>query len=269
MSTSRPASPACWIGTSWKMTKTSAEARTYAHHLATSSTTVPEHIQMFVVPPFTVLAEVATILADSRVTIGAQNAHWAPQGAYTGEISVPMVADTGATLVELGHSERRTHFAETDETVNRKVHAVLDAGLRPLVCVGEPWTERQTNTATEYVLRQVKIALSGVSAAQAGRVLFAYEPIWAIGEQGQPASPQQAEDMHARIRHALTDLYGAGGASIPVLYGGSVNPDNAGALVAQDHIDGLFVGRSAWTVDGYLTIIRQATEALGVDHGRK
>jgi triosephosphate isomerase len=245
-----------WLGTGWKMNRTRAEARAYAEALRAAPDLGDLPLRLFVLPPFTALAEVAAALASTPVLVGAQNCHWAHAGAWTGEISAPQIAECGAALVELGHSERRAHFGETDVAINAKVKAVLAAGLRPLVCVGETAEERSLDAATVTVARQARMALAGVAAADLDRVLLAYEPVWAIGEGGTPASPDYADAIHGALKNAVLDLHGR---SVPVLYGGSVNAANAEALASQPEIDGLFVGRAAWTVEGLLGLARAIT----------
>ncbi|MEZ5904401.1 MAG: triose-phosphate isomerase [Geminicoccaceae bacterium] len=245
-----------WLGTGWKMNKTRAEARAYAAALRAAPGLRELPLQLFVLPPFTALAETATALAGSGVLVGAQNCHWADAGAWTGEISAPQIAECGATLVELGHSERRAHFGETDTAINAKVKAVLAAGLRPLVCVGETAEERSLDAATVTVARQARMALAGVAAADLDRVLLAYEPVWAIGEGGTPASPDYADAIHGALKNAVLDLHGR---AVPVLYGGSVNAANAEALAGRAAIDGLVVGRAAWTVEGLIGLARAIT----------
>lgn len=247
-----------WIGTGWKMNKTLAEAEAYADALSAARDLADLPAQLFVLPPFTALAAVARKLAGGPVLVGAQNMHWAERGAWTGEVSPPQVRDAGATLVELGHSERREHFNETDAAINRKVRAALAHGLIPLICVGETAAERDLDAALATLQRQTRMALSGAASEDSGRVLLAYEPVWAIGEGGTPASPDYAEAMHAGIRAAALDLLGA---SPPVLYGGSVNPGNAAALATRPGVDGLFIGRSAWDPDGLLGIARDVARA--------
>lgn len=233
--------PTAWIGTSWKMTKTLAQAREYAQVLA--GLEWPAGVQPFVVPPATAIAAVAEILPPGGpVLVGAQDAHWEDEGAWTGEVSVPQVKDAGARLLEIGHSERRAHFGETDERVNLKVHAALRHGVLPLVCVGEDAAQRSAGSAVEVVSAQVRAALEGV--ADDARVVLAYEPVWAIGAGGSPASP---DDIVAVVA-AIGAVAGPGR---PVLYGGSVSLDNAAALVKVPGVDGLFVGRSAWDVEGF------------------
>lgn len=178
------------------------------------------------------------------------------EGAYTGEISADMAKDIGASLVEIGHSERRQLFNETDETVNKKVRAALDAGLSPLICVGDTAEEKRWGVSAESIVRQTKIALYGVKAEELNRVIIAYEPVWAIGEHGVPATSEEAEQGLNTIKNALITRYGNPEAqSVVLLYGGSVNQSNAAELIRQPSIDGLFVGRSAWEAEGYRALL--------------
>ena len=247
--------PAFWVGTGWKMNKTLAEAAAYADALLAAEDLASLPVQLFVLPPFTALATVSGRLEESAVLVGAQTMHWAERGAWTGEISPLMLKDCGVALVELGHSERRTHFGETDEAINRKVKAALAHGLMPLVCVGETAVERDLDAALATVQRQTRMALSGIEPGQTSRMLLAYEPVWAIGEGGVPATPGYAATIHDGIKNAAADLLGT---SPPVLYGGSVNPGNCAELARQPSIDGLFVGRAAWEATGLLDLARTA-----------
>ncbi len=247
-----------WIGTSWKMNKTLAEARRFADDVAAAAG--DERIQRFVIPPFTAVREVKQTLAASDIKVGAQNMHWAESGAWTGEISPPMLTDCGLDMVELGHSERRTHFGETDETVGLKTEAAVRHGLVPLICIGESAAEKDAGEADAVLRKQVRGALDGLSAEQkAMPILFAYEPVWAIGESGVPATPAYADARHAHIINVAADLTGR---HIPCLYGGSVNPDNCADLIACPHIDGLFIGRSAWEAEGYLDILGRCAAVI-------
>jgi L-erythrulose 1-phosphate isomerase len=251
-----------WVGTSWKMTKTLAEARTYAEALAAAARATGADrwpgVQPFVIPPATALSTVRQALpASSGVRLGAQNAHWEDAGAWTGEVSVPQVADAGAELVEIGHSERREHFGDTDEVVRRKVHAALRHGLVPLLCVGETGDVRDAGGSVEHVLAQAHAALDDVDDVDdLGRVLIAYEPVWAIGEHGRAATP----DDIAGVVAALAQDFG--GSVEGLLYGGSVNRANALELMAVEHVSGLFIGRAAWDVDGFVAILDDVTGAV-------
>lgn len=245
--------PSYWIGTSWKMNKTLAEAERFVQGLIAADAQRSPCIQRFVIPPFTLVREVKRRLADTSVKVGAQNMHWADSGAWTGEVSAPMLTDCGLDMVELGHSERRAYFGETDETVGLKVEAAVRHGLTPLICIGETLAEREAGRAETVLEQQVRGALSKLGSLQkAAEILFAYEPVWAIGEHGIPASSDYADARQAEIIAVAQDVLGR---KVPCLYGGSVNPGNCQELIQCPHIDGLFIGRSAWDVDGYLGIL--------------
>jgi triosephosphate isomerase len=249
-----------WVGTSWKMNKTMPEARAFAEALRMADAERDERIQRFVIPPFTMIREVKAILQGASVKVGAQNMHWADAGAWTGEISPPMLKDCGMDMVELGHSERREFFAETDETVGLKVEAAVRHGLIPLICVGETLADKENGRATEVLARETRGALAKLSAQQrSAEILFAYEPVWAIGEKGAPASPDYADARQAEIADAAAAILGR---RPPCLYGGSVNPGNCADLVRMPNIDGLFIGRSAWAPEGYLDILARAAAAI-------
>jgi L-erythrulose 1-phosphate isomerase len=249
-----------WVGTSWKMTKTLAEARAFVDEL--SAYEFPQGVQPFVLPPHTALAAVRDRLpARSPILLGAQNAHWAPEGELTGEISMRMVADAGGSLVEIGHSERRQLFGETDDTVARKAVAALASGLIPLICVGEPGEVRQDGQAEAYVEAQLTAALARLSPVEVGTVIVAYEPIWAIGAAGSPATPDQIAPVMARIAEVLHRSSDTGSARV-VLYGGSVNQANAESLLGVPHVDGLFVGRAAWSAAGFAALVQLAARFL-------
>jgi L-erythrulose 1-phosphate isomerase len=249
-----------WIGTSWKMNKLRAEAVEFAMALKTSSVAVSRAVQSFVIPPFPYIADVADILKDTRVKIGAQNMHWDDDGAWTGEISAPMIKDCGATIIELGHSERRTFFNETDETVALKVQTAMRHGLLALVCIGDTKAEYDAGRTAQALERQTRMALSQVGRAALNNVIFAYEPVWSIGVGGVPADPDFANDQHKKIKAVTAEIVGQ---ALPVLYGGSVNPQNCRDLAARPHIDGLFIGRSAWAAAGYIRIVEAVTAHLG------
>lgn len=243
-----------WIGTSWKMTKTLAEAADFVDTVLAAGP-LPSGIRPFFLPPLTALASVRDRLGpDSGYLIGAQNADWADEGPRTGEVSMRMVADAGAQLVEIGHSERREGFGETDEIVARKVTAALAAGLRPLLCVGESSAVREQGGQQEHLVQQVRAALGGVPASSLSSVLVAYEPIWAIGAEGRPARPDEIAEEMAAIRQLL-DAHGDQNHPTPLLYGGSVNHGNAADLLDTPGVDGLFVGRAAWAADDFLGLI--------------
>ncbi|NLS00969.1 triose-phosphate isomerase [Rhizobium sp. P38BS-XIX] len=252
--------PRYWIGTSWKMNKTLAEARAFAEALKAADATRDGRIQRFVIPPFTAVREVKSILAETSVNVGAQNMHWADQGAWTGEISPLMLNDCNLDIVELGHSERREYFGETNETVGLKTEAAVRHGLIPLVCIGETLSDRESGRATEILSEQVVGALSKLSDKQKhAQILLAYEPVWAIGEKGIPAEPSYADARQAEIIAVAETVLGH---KIPCLYGGSVNPQNCEELISCPNVDGLFIGRSAWKVEGYLDILAKCAAKL-------
>jgi triosephosphate isomerase len=247
-----------WIGTSWKMNKTLAEARVFAQGLLTE--VADPRIQRFVIPPFTVIREVKAILAGTTVKVGAQNMHWADHGAWTGEISPTMLVDCAMDLVELGHSERREHFGEADEKVGLKVEAAVRHGLTPLICIGETLADREGGRAADVLAAEVRGALAQLKPEQhTAPILLAYEPVWAIGEHGIPASADYADARQAEIIEVAQEILGR---RVPCLYGGSVNPGNCAELAACAHIDGLFIGRSAWDVTGYLDILERVRAVL-------
>lgn len=249
-----------WIGTSWKMNKTLAEAKLFATALAQADGGRDDRIQRFVIPSFTNVREVKQILAETSVKVGAQNMHWADEGAWTGEVSPLMLKDCNLDIVELGHSERREFFGETDETVGLKTEAAVRHGLIPLICIGETLAEREAGRAQEVLEAQVRGALGKLSEAQkTAPILLAYEPVWAIGVNGIPATSLYADDRQVEIIAVAQDVLGR---KVPCLYGGSVNPQNCEELIQCPHIDGLFIGRSAWNVEGYLDILAKCAAKI-------
>lgn len=245
-----------WIGTSWKMNKEFGSAEAWASAIHPLTENISSMVQPFVIPPFPYLKYVSEYFSNTPVKIGAQNMCWAEEGAFTGEVSPLMVRDCGASIVEIGHSERRAMFGETDSTVNLKVRSALANDLIPLVCVGDTANEKEWGVSVESVIRQVKIALYQVPENRLNEVIIAYEPVWAIGENGVPATKQEAENIHSAIRVAITKSYGQQVAEqMVLLYGGSVNLSNAAELLQQKNIDGLFVGRTAWEATGFAELI--------------
>jgi L-erythrulose 1-phosphate isomerase len=249
-----------FIGTSWKMNKVRAEARAFCSGLAGSVLSQSVRVQLFVIPPFPYITETASLLAGTRVLTGAQNMHWDDSGAWTGEVSPLMLKDCGAQIVEIGHSERRMHFGETDETVALKTAAAIRHGLIPLVCIGDTRAEYDAGHTAAALERQTRALLRDVSHEDAHKVVIAYEPVWSIGEGGTPATPEFANDQHSRIKSLTLEITGT---ELRVLYGGSVNPGNCVALSKAPYIDGLFIGRSAWDIEGYLGIVTSVLAASG------
>lgn len=253
-----------WIGTSWKMNKPLSAAMAWCETLARDlPSALHPAIQSFVIPPFTALHPIGHFLRQRQLPcfMGAQNMHCAEHGPWTGEISASMLAEAGVSLVELGHSERRHFFNETDAAINQKVQAALRHGLRPLICIGDSADEKRWQVTHETVVRQMKIALHGLTPQQALHTLIAYEPIWAIGEHGTAASPDEIGPVHRALRLALCDTFGSGvGKRIPLLYGGSVTNQNALSLLRQADVNGLFIGRAAWDAAGYCEIVRRVAQ---------
>jgi len=258
-----------WVGTSWKMNKTLAEALAFADALAAADGGSHANVQRFILPSFTVVREVKARLAKTSVKVGAQNMHWDDGGAWTGEISSLMLKDCNLDLVEIGHSERREFFNETDDTVGKKTAAAVRHGLVPIVCIGETLAERQAGNADTVLKRQVEKALAHLSGSKKDApILIAYEPVWAIGVNGIPATLEYAAARHEKIADVARAVLGRG---VPILYGGSVNSDNCVELVSHPAVDGLFIGRAAWTPEGYLDILRRVTYVVSslslVDNG--
>lgn len=228
----------------WKMNKTAAEAIDFVQQL--KSAHLVNDREIIVCGPYTTLPALQSELSGHAIGYGAQNMHWETAGAYTGEISVDMLQEYGCTHVILGHSERREYFAETDETVRKKVATALAAGLTPIICVGENLDLRQAGTFVEHVEQQVQQALQGVNTEEYAKLVFAYEPIWAIGT-GETATPEQAQEVHAVIRAIV-------GEETRIIYGGSVKPDNIAELMQQPDIDGVLVGGASVQVSDFLAI---------------
>jgi triosephosphate isomerase len=243
----------------WKMNKNIAEAKALAAAIRDAVNDV-DGVDRVVCPPFVDLPAVAEALAGSNIKVGAQNMHWAANGAYTGEVSPGMLAGL-AQYVILGHSERRQYFAETDETVNKKTKAALEAGLTPIVCVGETLEQNEAGETQSFVSGQVKGALAGLSGEQVISLVIAYEPIWAIGT-GRAATAQQANDICGGVvRATVAELYGAEVADATrILYGGSTNDKNIREIMAQPDIDGALIGGAALKVESYAEMVRGTDE---------
>ncbi len=213
-------------------------------------------VEIVLAPAFPSLSDVAVMTRDAKVGVASQNVHFAEEGAYTGEVSPRMVREAGASYAIIGHSERRQYFAETDESVNRKVRAALAAGLVPILCLGETLAERESGRTIEVVERQIRAGLADVPASEAKRFLLAYEPVWAIGT-GRTATPAQAQEVHAFLRGTLKELWGeAAGASVRILYGGSVKPENIAELMSMEDIDGALVGGASLSAASFARIVK-------------
>jgi triosephosphate isomerase len=245
------------IAGNWKMNKTIAEAVDLVEQIATEVGKETD-VTVAVCPPFTALESVARALEDFQVKLGAQNMHPEPSGAFTGEISAHMLRTLFVTYVILGHSERRQYFAETDAFINRKVLTALEANLSPILCVGETLAEREAGKTMDVVRRQIEGGLVSVGALQADKLVIAYEPVWAIGT-GKTATPAMAQEAHGAIRLLLNSQLGAaGGAKVRILYGGSMKPDNADALMAEPDIDGGLIGGASLEAKSFVKIIQAA-----------
>jgi triosephosphate isomerase len=241
----------------WKMFKTVHEAVYYLRELLPQVREV-DHIEIVVAPPFTALYAAADAARNSNVAVAAQDVHWEREGAFTGEVSAPMLREAGAQYSIVGHSERRTMFGETNATVNKKVHALLGTGLIPIVCIGETLEQRERDETNAVLDRQIKEGLATVSADQIGGLVMAYEPVWAIGT-GKTATPQQAERAHLHIRNRLGEWFSADASErCRIIYGGSVKPDNAGPLTAEPNIDGALVGGACLEVRSFVQIIQES-----------
>jgi triosephosphate isomerase len=240
----------------WKMNKTASEAAAWLRELRGAVSMVRDRVEIAVAPTHVALSAACKALEDSNVVVAAQNCHFEASGAFTGEVSADMLKDLGATYVIVGHSERRQLFTETDESVNRKVHAVLKAGLGPILCVGETLAEREAGKTLDVISRQVRAGIQGVSKEQGSKCVLAYEPVWAIGT-GKNASARQAQEVHAHIRGLLNEAFGAEVANqIRIQYGGSVKPDNAAELLSQPDIDGALVGGASLKVADFAAIVK-------------
>jgi triosephosphate isomerase (TIM) len=249
-----------FIAGNWKMNLTRALGEELASALA-ASLKGESAVEVAVCPPSVYLDAVHRKLVGSAVGLGAQNCYHEPKGAFTGEVSPPMLVDLGCKYVILGHSERRAIFRESNQDVNKKVLAALAAGLTPIVCVGETLEQRQAGQTSAVVREQFEGSLAGLTAEQVARLVIAYEPVWAIGT-GVVATPQQAEEVHADLRKLMETRYDAGlAAQVRIQYGGSVTAENAATLLGQPNIDGALVGGASLKADSFLAIVAAARKA--------
>jgi triosephosphate isomerase len=243
------------IAGNWKMYKTQAEARAYFSALA-PLVQVSTHCDIIVAPTFTALAAAVEAAKGTTISIAAQNMHWAPEGAFTGEVSAAMIVEAGCRAVIIAHSEQRQFCGETDETANKKIKAALAVGLTPILCVGELLAERESGKTEEVLARQFNGGLDALTPAEFSRIILAYEPVWAIGT-GRNATPQQAQDVHAFIRKTIGSLFDEGVAKrVRIQYGGSVKPSNAHELMGQADVDGALVGGASLEIRSFSDIIK-------------
>jgi triosephosphate isomerase len=243
-----------FIAGNWKMNLDRKAAVALAEAVAREAEKFSQ-VELAVCPPACYLDAVGQAIRGTRLALGAQNVYYQPDGAFTGEISVKMLCDLGVKYVILGHSERRHVLGETDAEINKKVHAALQAGLQPILCVGELLSEREAGRTMEVVRKQFDGSLAGVSAEQLKKLVIAYEPVWAIGT-GKVATPQQAEEVHLALRKIIAERYNNEIAqSIPIQYGGSVKPENSCELLCQPDIDGALVGGASLKADQFLGIV--------------
>ncbi len=243
------------IAGNWKMHGTVAETAALAGALRAQLGDRELASEVVIAPPFTSLTAAVAAVKGSAIAVAAQNVHWDKKGAFTGEISAAMIAETGATWAIVGHSERRQLFGETDERVNTRIRAAIAAGLRVIVCVGETLDERESDRTFDVLGRQIRAALQDLDAAAMGAVCVAYEPVWAIGT-GRTATPDQAEEAHREIRRMVETAVGREAAEeLRILYGGSVKPDNIDALMARTNVDGALVGGASLEAASFARIV--------------
>lgn len=247
----------------WKMNKTMSEAIVLTQQLCNQYNCKWDNVDIVVCPPSIDIKSVYTVIDfdKTKIAVGAQNVHWEESGAFTGEISIPMIKEAGCEFCIVGHSERREMFNETDTSVNLKVKALIEADIAPIVCVGESLSMRDSGDYVGFIVAQVRAALAGLDEADMKKVVIAYEPIWAIGT-GRTATPEQAEEVCAAIRATIADMFGKGVAdACRVLYGGSMNVGNVESLLAQPNIDGGLIGGAALQSDSFRQLIEAASEA--------
>ena len=245
------------IAGNWKLNKTISEAVALTTALKTA-VAAETGVDIIVAPAFTALAAVNDVIAGSTIRLAAQDVYSEDSGAFTGEVSAPMLKDVGCTYVIIGHSERRQFFGETNESVNLKVKAALAQGLKPIICVGEQLAERESGETESVIESHVTGGIAGLSAAELSTCVIAYEPVWAIGT-GKTATPAEAQDVHRFIRGLIADAHTADLASqICIQYGGSVKPENAAALMAQPDVDGALVGGASLDAETFAQIVKNA-----------
>lgn len=245
------------VAGNWKMFKGVADAVAYAKEFRSLAKDLTD-VELVIAPPFTAVHAVADALRNSGIATAGQDCFWEKEGAFTGAVSSPMLKEAGAALVILGHSERRRVFGDTDADVTRKIHAAYAAGLAPIACIGETLEERESGRTFEVLDTQLKAVIDGVTADQFAQMVIAYEPVWAIGT-GRNATPEQAQEAHAHVRTRLRAWLGAEAADkCQILYGGSVKPDNAKAILQQPDVDGALVGGASLDPQGFFAICSAA-----------
>ncbi len=243
------------MAANWKMNKTPDETRDYFREFL-PMVAGHDRDEIVVCPPYTDVAIAIEAARGSNIAVGVQNVHWKADGAYTGEISAPMLLSLGVTHVIVGHSERRQYFGETDDTVNLRLKAALEAGLIPICCVGEVLQEREAGLTDDVLRRQCVRAFHAISAKKAAKMIVAYEPVWAIGT-GKTATPELAAAAHAVIRREATEVFGEQFAGqLRILYGGSVKPDNVSSLMAQEEIDGALLGGASLDPKSFAALVK-------------
>ncbi|OGV54789.1 MAG: triose-phosphate isomerase [Lentisphaerae bacterium GWF2_44_16] len=246
------------IAGNWKMNKSGSEGKALVEDLK-GRVAGYNDVDIVVCPPFTTLAAVVKAAEGSNIKVGAQNVHWADNGAFTGEISAGMLKEAGVEYAIIGHSERRQYFGETDETVNKRLKAALAAGLKPIVCIGELLDEREGGKTEAVLAKQIKAGFAGLTSADMNKIVIAYEPVWAIGT-GKTATPEMAEETHAYIRKAIAGLFdGTTAEAVRIQYGGSMKADNAAELVKQPDIDGGLIGGASLKADSFADLIKNAS----------
>jgi triosephosphate isomerase (TIM) len=249
-----------FVAGNWKMHLSRDEAKKLAKAIVQAAAGLSE-AEIVLAPPFTALSKVKKAVEKSSVKLAAQNLFWEDKGAFTGEVSAPMLKDAGCQYVIIGHSERRQYFGETDSGVNRKIQAALKSGVSPIVCIGETLAERERGETMDVISRQIQGGLEGIGAGDFESLVIAYEPVWAIGT-GKTATPGQAEEVHAHIREKLASRYGIGPAECAIiLYGGSVKPANSFALLSEKNIDGFLVGGASLEAESFIEITQEAIRA--------
>lgn len=243
------------IAGNWKMFKTPSEAIRLVEDLKGELADINDR-DIVVIPPFTALYPCSRVLDGSNILLGAQDIYWEEEGAYTGEISPLMIKDSNCSFCIIGHSERRSYFFETDETVNKKVKSLLQHSITPICCVGESLVQRESGKTFDIVESQVRADFEGLTGDEMSKVVIAYEPIWAIGT-GRTATPEQANEVHVFIRKIMADIYDESlSQQIRIQYGGSVKPENADAIMMQPDIDGALVGGASLKKDSFARIVK-------------